>query len=324
MINKKIITSVAVASIISIGMLSACGNASDAEQKSESTNEVVNEEVNSDTTEGTTEETAFGLQDFEGFYCITTTEQIEDYEVTYTNGYLFNGDGTGVCYGQDVIDITWNETEIHFADSTRPFTMEPGKLTVDDVTYDKIEGNFIAPYTCDVDTDNLANGIYYVEIDKSDISEADGKTTVWTGIFTEDSYDIVDIKNMAEGDVIFINGQLMPVSSVERTEWGIININGGLENLGSALVADDESNCFVFAGMDMERSYTLQGVTTLDVSDNVKLIDNSDPSETKEYTGNDALLALKDMLEKYPLNCNDCSILVEDGAIVEINRRYVP
>ena len=103
----------------------------------------------------TTEDTAFGLQDFEGFYCMTSTEEIDGFEVTYTTGYQFNGDGTGMCYAQDVVPFTWNETEIHFGDNTENFVMEPGKLTVGDITYDKIDGKLITPNPCVVDVDNI-------------------------------------------------------------------------------------------------------------------------------------------------------------------------
>ena len=270
------------------------------------------------------EEKPFGLQDFEGFYCMNETEKIEDYEVTYTYGYQFNGDGTGMYYGQDVVDFTWNETEIHFPDNTVPFTMKPGGLTVEDIEYNKIEGNFITPNLVDVDVDNIENGIYHAYIDKSGIGENDGRTAIMAEIFTEDSYDIVDINRMTEGDVIYINGVLLPVNSISQTDSGIININGGVENNGSALIAEDESNCFVYAGMDMERSYTRQGITSLLVSDAVKLIDRRNPSEDKEYTGSDAVNALIEMTEEYPLTCYDCSITVENGEIIEMSILYRP
>lgn len=294
--NKKIILGI-IASAISIAALTGCKK---------------------------TEETSFGLKDYEGFYYYTATEEIEDYEVTYTNGYQFNGDGTGVSYIQDVVDFTWNETEIHFADHTETFTMEPGKLIVDGIEYKKIEGNFITPNPCDVDVDNIDNGIYHAYIADSGIEEADGKTTIWTEILTEETYDIVDVNRMAEGDVIYINGQLFYVDSIEKTPSGIININGGIENGGTALRAEDESNCFVYVGMDMEKSYKSHGMTTLTVDDNVKLIDKSNPSEEKEFSGSDAVDALKEMLKEAPLNWHNCTVTVENGEIMEINRLYRP
>lgn len=343
--KKNNILGITAASIISIGMLSGCGNAASTEQKNENTSVTEETTIAEDTTvvEETTEvenatsvenedvvegtdETSFGLKDYEGLYCYTGTDEIEDYEVTYTWGYQLNGDGTGVSYIQDVIDFTWNETEMHYADRTESFKMEPGKLTVGDmdIVFEKIDGNFITPNPCDVDVDNIANGIYHAYMGKNDIKETDGKYTIWTNVFTEDSYDIVDINRMAEGDVIYINELLLPVKSVDKTDSGIININGGIENNGSALIADDESNCFVYAGMDMERSYTNQGVTTLAVSDDVKLIDRRNPSEEKEYTGSDAISVLKELVEEEPLNRHNCSIMVENGEIIEITRLYTP
>lgn len=276
------------------------------------------------TDEVITEEASFGLKDYEGFYCRTETEQIEDYEVTYTYGYLLNGDGTGVSFGQDMVDITWNETEIHFADSTESFVMEPGKLTIGNVVYDKINGNFIAPNPNSVNTENVDNGNYYVYMDASGISENDGKVTISTEIYTEDSYDIVDVNRMAEGDVIYINGQLLPVKSINKTDSGLIEVNGGIENGGSALRPVDESNCYVYCGMDMESSYTRCGLANLAVSDNVKLIDDRDPAEEKVYTGSDAVSALKEIVKEQPFTYYDGLIRVENGEIIEINRMYRP
>lgn len=318
--KKRILLSTLIASVISFGMLSACGTVVETEQNSETMDESIAEKD-----EDIIEESIFGLQDFEGFYCMTETEEIEDYAVTNTYGYQLNGDGTGVCFGQDVVEFTWNETEIHFADSTESFVMEPGKLTVGDVAFEKITGNFIAPNPCEIDADNIENGIFYIYLDESGISEADGKVTVRTEIYTEDSYDIVDINRMAQGDVIYINGRLLPVDSVSKTDNGIIEVNGGIENMGSALRAVDESNCYVFVGMDMESSYTRQGIANLTVSDNVKLIDyHDDIYDGIEYSDKDAIMTLKEIVKEYPLTCYDGVIIVENSEIIEIDRLFRP
>lgn len=294
MMKNRIIPGVITASAILLTMLSACGKAS------------------------------FGLKDFEGLYCRTETEKIEGLDVTYTNGYLLNGDGTGMHYGQDNVEFTWNETELHFPDNTENFTMKPGKLTVGDLVYDKVKGNFITPEPIPVNIENIDNGNYYVSIDKAGISETDGKVTIKTEIFTEDIYDIVDVARMSEGDVIYINGRLLPVHSVTETASGIKEINGGVENNGSALRPVDESNCFVYAGMDMERSYTRRGIADLAVSENVRLIDNGDPAEEKVSIGSEAISALKEIAEDYPFTCHDGYLLVENGEIIEIHRTYRP
>lgn len=295
--KKKTIIGVTFIATVLAGMLSACGKPV---------------------------ETSFGLEDYEGLYCMTGKDEIEGYEVTYTWGYQFNGDGTGVCYGQDEIDITWDETSIHNGDYEESFVMKPGKLIVGDIEYDKVEGKFITPNPCVVNVDNIEDGIYHAYIGEYGITEDDGKQTINAEIYTEDTYDIVDINRMTEGDVIYIKGGLMPVKSINHTDSGIIDINGGVENNGSALIAEDESICFVYAGMDMERSYTCHGEASLTVSGEVKLIDKRNPSEDKEYTGSDAVFALKEMVHKEPLNCYNGLIFVENNQIVEINRLYTP
>lgn len=332
MISKKTIMTITAMFIISMGMLSACGSVASTEQKSENIAVTENENVPdnenaenvNEMTEPISEESTFGLKDYEGLYCMTATDVIEDYEVTYTWGYQLNGDGTGMYYGQDDVDITWNETEIHTASNTYDFTMEPGKLTVDGITYNKVEGNFITPDPCEVDVDNIENGIYHAYISEYGINENAGKLTVEAEINTVETYDIVDINRMAVGDVIYINGLLLPVNSIDHTDFGIININGGVENFGSALIAEDESNCFVHAGIDMEKSFTRHGIANLPVSENVKLIDQKHPDQVKEYTGNEAISVFKEIVHEEPLDCDNCTITVENGEIVEINRLYVP
>ena len=331
MMKKNSILCVAVASVISIGMLSACGKTADTEQKHRDVEAIEDSSETIDAAENTTEsgediteETSFGLQDFEGFYSRTETEEMEGFEITTTYGYQFNGDGTGTCYGQDVVDITWNETEIHFADYTAPFVMEPGKLTVDGIEYEKIGGKLITPNPYEFDEDNIENGNYNIYLDENGILETDGKYTLRAEIYTEDTYDIVDIGTMAEGDVIYINGGLVPVNTIGQNDFGTIEINGGIENGGSALRPIDESNCYVYAGMDMEVSFTRRGIVDIGVIDDVKLFDNRDPFEEKEYAGSDAIAALKEIVKEYPLICYDGLITVENGEIVEIRRMYRP
>lgn len=322
--TTKCLAAIGVA-VLSAGMLAGCGQSGDV--TGEDGLSTIHEEIadpSVDTTVEPTDDTAFGLADYEGLYCTSVTESFDDFELTYTYGYLLNGDGTGVSYGQDIVDITWNETEIHMGDIVEGFSMEPGKLTINDVTYEKIDGNFIAPQPYYVDIDNVDNGYYNVTIDGSGISEADGKVTVRAEIFAEDTYDIVDVNFMAAGDVLYVNGQLMPVETVDKLDSGVIEVNGGIENNGCALRPEEESNCYVYFGMDDAMSYSRKGVAELTLSENAKLFDNSDPTEVKESEGRDVAPALQKLAENYALYCNSTRILVEDGEIVEINKFYTP
>lgn len=304
--NKKIMLSVVMASAISMGALVGCNNTAKTNDTAKS------------------EETSSFIEDHKGFYYYTNTEEIEGNEVKYTNGYRLDGDGTGVVYGQDTLDFTWDETGIHFPDRTEAFTLEQGKLIVDGIEYKKLNGNFISPNPSYVDVENIEDGVYHANIGEPQIEESEGKTTIRTGIYTVETFDIVDINNMTEGDAISVSGRVFCIDSIEKTPSGIININGGIENQGTALIADDESNCFVHVGMDMEKSYTNHGFVTLAVNDDVKFIDGSNPTEEKEYKGKDAIVALKELLKKSSLTENNCTITVKNGEIIEINRFYTP
>lgn len=276
-------------------------------------------------------QSSFGLKDFEGFYYETITDEIEGFEVTSINGYLFNADGTGTYYGQDVIDMTWNETEIHSGGSVYTYQMEPGKLTIHDevigdITYNKLAGNFIKPEPYMVDIDAMDDGIYSAEIFKDSISETDGVLSIRTEIYTEEIYDIVEINQLAKGDILYIDGMLIEVNTIDTNKWGLLIINGGLEEGGVALKPYDESNCYMYCGIDEEVSYTRHGITTLPVSEDVILTDNStDPSVGTEYSGVEAVKeALDTILSEYILSEDNCKIRVEKGSIVEINKTYRP
>lgn len=332
MINKKIIFAISVMSVISMGMLSACGNAVSTEQKSENVAVTENENVAANENTGNVDEVAepaadestFSLKDYEGFYYYTGIDEIEGSTLVYTYGYLFNSDGTGVSYIQDVVDFTWNETEMRYGEFTESFSMEQDKLIVNDMEFRKIEGKLITPNPYKVDVNNIEDGFFHAYMDESGINEENGKFAIRTDILTVDTYDIADIDGMTEGDAIFIKNQLFYINSIDKTPFGIININGGIENFGSALIANDELNCYVYVGMDMEKSYTCQGVATLTVSDDVKFVDKRDMSEEKEYIGSDAISELKNVLKEDRLDWDNCTVTIENGEIVEIDRLFTP
>jgi len=301
--------------------ISACGTKS---QETESKEVEVNfEKIEDDTN------SSFGLKDFEGFYYQTNTEEIDGYSVTCTYGYQFNGDGTGTYYGQDNIDMTWNETEIHCGDQVYNYDMEPGMLTVhinqnSDEVYEKCKGKFIKPNPYNIDVENVEDGIYPANFNADDITEKDGNYTIKFSLYTEDTYDIVDIGQMTTGDIIFIGGSLIEVKTVDRSDAGYIEVNGGIEEGGTNLRSLEESNCYVFFGFDDISTYTNKGVVELAFSEAFKLIDESDPSDSKEYTGSEAVERLKELADNYLISQYSCRILVENGMVSEITNLFTP
>jgi len=316
--------------VMMFGCLTACGakekNVSASEtDKDQNSNEKQVIEINKDSDNNQT----FGLKDFEGFYYKTDTEEMDGYNVTYTYGYQFNGDGTGTYYGQDNIEITWNETEIHCADNVYNYDMEPGKLTVHmeqgfDEVYEKLKGKFIKPNPYNIDVNNVSDGIYPAYFTSEDISEADGTYTITVTLFTEDTYDIVDIGQMASGDIILVDGQLFEVKTIDTSDTGFKDINGGIEEGGASLRSVEESNCYVYAGFNDMTTYTNQGRANIEVGNDVKLTDDSDPTASKEYTGAEAMNQLRILTDNYSISEYSCRLLVEGGEITEITRMYTP
>lgn len=261
----------------------------------------------------------------EGLYYKTEIEELEYYDVTHTTGYQFNSDGTGVCYGQDVTNFTWDKNEISFADKTEFFVMESDKLTVGDITYDKMKGKLITPNMDEIDPDNVEDGCYQVMIDKNGVNEVEGQIIITAEVYEEDKYDTADIKGVAKGDIIYLKNGLVPINSVQWVDSGCVDINGGSENDGVTLCSFNHSDYFRFIGQyEMDRSYSSLGIINLAVCDDVNFIDSSEPQEDKQYSGSDAISALRNLIEEGSQTEFDNMITVENGTIVEIHRMYVP
>ena len=271
---------------------------------------------------------SFGLQDFEGFYFETVTEEMEGVTLSTIYGYELEGDGNGTFYGQDNIKITWNETEIHFPDSVLTYDMEPGKLIVHnnegDVTYEKLEGSFIKPNDYDVDVTAPEDGTYPAEILSDSLAEIDGNLVINFGLYTEDTYDVVEVSQMAEGDMLYVDGRLLEVESAVENEYGGIDINGGMEGDGASLSADEESSCYRVFEVNDASAYTLQGQAALTISADAAYTDNCDPTVEKSYTGGDIKTALEADASEGGFTPYNCRITVTSGEITEISRIFTP
>jgi len=226
------------------------------------------------------------------------------------------------------VDITWNETEIHFDSSACNYDMEPGKLTVHgetgDKVYEKTAGKFVKPNPYNVDVNNMTDGIFPACILEGAIKDSDSGMTLYSQIFTEDTYDIVDIGQMSEGDILYVDGSLMEVKSVDTNSYGTKLINGGLDEGGTDLRPVEESNCYVYFGYNDITSYTSQGFADFKVNADVKFIDNSEPSEEKVYSGKEVKDAVNEFVANHGLNEYNCKVMFENGEVTEINVVFIP
>jgi hypothetical protein len=170
--------------------------------------------------------------------------------------------------------------------------------------------------------ENLSDAILSVSLEKGDAYVDDtGKMQMKVKVFTYDRYDMVDISVLKEGDTIVTHGGEVEVTAMERSDSGIIYINGGLEEGGFDLVTD-ESGVFYEVGFNDAKNWYEVGEATIRVSADFEGRDNSDPEqgEVVIYPGDFLVGAVTD----YNFTPYNTTIRVQDGQIVELNRVYMP
>lgn len=170
--------------------------------------------------------------------------------------------------------------------------------------------------------ENLTDAILSVSLEKGDAYVDDtGKMQMNVKIFTYDQYDMVDISAMKVGDTIVTHAGEVEITAMERSESGILSINGGPEQGGFDLVTD-ESGVFYEIGFDDAKNWYEVGKATIRVSAEFKGSDNSHPErgEVVLYPGDFLTNAVAD----YNFTPNNTTIRVEGGQIVELNRVYTP
>ena len=181
----------------------------------------------------------------------------------------------------------------------------------------------ITPLPAAVDISNITDCTLAVSFAQGDVFLDDtGALQMKAKVYAYDTYDIVDISELAEGDIIIMHGEEVEVTSVEKTEGGLVMINGGMENGGFDLFSAD-SNVYYESGYNDVKTYNELGEVTLRVSTEFIYTDasNIDADPVIYYPG-DFLTDIAGI--DYNFNPNNTSIVVEDGTVIAMNRIYMP
>ena len=174
----------------------------------------------------------------------------------------------------------------------------------------------------DTTMDNLEDAILSVSFGEGDVYVDDtGKLQMKAKIYTYDKYDMVDIAQLKEGDIIVTHAGEVEVTSLERSESGILFVNGGLEEGGFDLLTDD-TGIFFETGFDDAKNWYQVGEETIRVSADFEGRDNANPDvgEVVLYPGSFLVGEVTD----YNFTPHNTTIRVEGGQIVELNRMYTP
>ena len=183
--------------------------------------------------------------------------------------------------------------------------------------------NIISPLPVTIDIDNLDNCTVAVSLEQGDAYVDDtGAMQMDVTVYTYDLYDMVDIASLKEGDVIVIREQEVKITSLEQNDYGTILINGGLERNGFEL-SNNDSGVWFESGYNDVKSYYEIGKKTIRVSPDFEFYDSSDldKGEGVYYPGD----FLKDDAGiVYHFVPNNTSIVIENGMIIKMYRKYIP
>ena len=174
----------------------------------------------------------------------------------------------------------------------------------------------------DTTMENLTDAILSVSLAKGGAFVDDtGKMQMDLKIYTYDKYDMVDIATLKVGDIIFGHASDVTVTSIERNDAGTIFINGGLDAGGFDLVTDEDGVYYEMGYSDHKNWYEV-GEAIIRVSTDFEGIDSADLElgDVTLYPGS----FLVGEVTNYDFTPYNTTIRVENGQIIEMNRRYIP
>lgn len=185
----------------------------------------------------------------------------------------------------------------------------------------------VFPIPTTVDLENIADGVYPVFVDDDGIYEENGKYYMDCEVSTVEYFDAEDMHSLKPGDEIVIGGDnYSEIKTVEEKDKRIV-INGGDPDNGGIEFRLTDAGNYVFVDFDDYPSYTVHGMTTLEIADDAVLTDTSDldkrcekiivtgPKEIKEH------LASSEFARLMPGAGN---IRTENKKVVEMETWYVP
>ena len=180
--------------------------------------------------------------------------------------------------------------------------------------------HIITPNNPEIDIDALADGMYPAAFEPAAL--ADGALTI--SVYWEDTFDIVDISQLAPGDTLYVGDTVVDVETVEEDDGDLL-VNGGLDNGGVTLRAYDEDNCWRAVEYNDQHTYMYWGETTLPLADEATFTDGWDiEQDPMTTTGAEAVCEAITGAEMDTFIPQNTTVSVEGGRIVEIVRVYIP
>lgn len=181
----------------------------------------------------------------------------------------------------------------------------------------------VAPLPITIDMNNLTDCTVAVSIEKEDLLlDNTGARVLPVTVYTYDLYDMVDIAMLAPGDTIILRGEEVLVTELVRTDYGSVQINGGLD-VGGYELRTDEHTVYYETGYSDVKTWFELGKAALPVSKDFVFTDNADPeSGTQTFTLED--LFTDKVKHIYGFSPYNTRIVIEGGVVTQMERIYTP
>lgn len=180
----------------------------------------------------------------------------------------------------------------------------------------------IAPLPISFDPENPDNCSLRVSFNSdciygSGVNDARVKFT----LYAYDTYDMVDIASLKEGDTIIVENEVVTVKSVVEEDYGIV-INRSENEDGICFVPTDSGVYYVDTNSALKNYYAV-GQVTLPISPEFVFTDYFKDHETP------VVLTVNQIVNESPeidywFVPDNSTIVVENGMVISLTRNYLP
>jgi predicted small secreted protein len=183
-------------------------------------------------------------------------------------------------------------------------------------------GKTVEPLPAQLDLHALQDCTFAASFASSDVGlDGDGMLCVTMTVYDYELFDLVDISQLARGDILDVDGKKLEVTSVDRS-GADVTVNGGLEEGGCDLHTD-EDGVYYEVIMDAGKNYKAIGQVTLPVDQDFVYTDDSDlENPGKTFYAGDFLTAMENGTDTFQANAT--TVCTAGGKIVELTRIYMP
>ena len=231
---------------------------------------------------------------------------------------LLIGCATQTVPGEEALTVPETTVTIQSAETQAPqATPEPAAVE------SAAPGKTIEPLAPTLSVDDLKDCTFAAGFEAADVYlNGDGALVVRMTVYDRELYDLVDVSQLAQGDVLVTGGESVTITALERSADGRVLINGGFDADGITL-ATDENGVYYAVGDNDAPQYRVVGEAVLPVDQEFILQDSSELGQPEQisYAG-DFLMNMEAGDRSF--SPYDTTVTVQDGFLRNITVIDVP